>query len=67
MLTLSALLFAAPAAADARTYYGTVGPGATITVNRNGVRVTRVPAGLHTFVIRDRSAVHNFHLCFSVF
>jgi len=54
-----------PAAADARTYYGFVGPGPTITLKNKrvgGVKVRRIPAGLHTFVIRDRSAAHNFRL-----
>ena len=55
------LLAAGPA--DARTYYGTVGPGETIKVtNAAGTRVARIPRGLHTFVIRDRSSAHNFHL-----
>jgi hypothetical protein len=55
------LIGAAPS--HAATYYGTVGPGATITLkNAAGVTVTRIRAGTHTFVIRDRSAAHNFHL-----
>jgi hypothetical protein len=52
-----------PAAAHGKTYYGTVGPAKTITLrNAAGTLVTRVPRGFHRFVIRDRSAVHNFHL-----
>jgi hypothetical protein len=65
LLLLSALVgvLAAPAAADARTYYGTVGPTRTIALKRaDGTLVRRVPAGLHRFVIRDRSTQHNFHL-----
>ena len=59
-LTLALL---APAAADARTYHGYVGPGFTISLtNVSGTRVTRVPAGLHTFVIHDNSSGHNFRL-----
>jgi hypothetical protein len=61
-LTAAALL-GAPAAAEARTFYGTVGPGTTIALKRaDGTLVRRVPAGYHRFVIRDRSAQHNFHL-----
>jgi hypothetical protein len=55
------LLAAAPA--YGATYYGTVGPGAVITLkNAAGVKVTRIRAGAHRFVIRDRSDDHNFHL-----
>ena len=42
---------------------GTVGPGFTITLKRaDGTIVRRVQHGRHTFVIRDRSSIHNFHL-----
>ena len=53
----------APAAAGAKTFYGTVGPGFTITIKRaNGNVVRRIGHGTHTFVIRDRGSIHNFHL-----
>jgi plastocyanin len=53
----------APAAADGRTFFGSVGPGFTITLKRaNGTVVHRIRHGTHTFVIRDRSSSHNFHL-----
>jgi hypothetical protein len=55
-----ALTAAGPA--SALTYTGTVGPNRTITLKRNNALVTRIPAGVHTFVVRDRSAVHNFVL-----
>ena len=43
--------------------YGTVGPGFTITLKKaNGKRVRRVRRGRYTFVIKDKSAIHNFHL-----
>jgi plastocyanin len=52
-----------PAAAKANTFYGRVGPGFTITLKRaDGTIVRRVQHGRHTFVIRDRSSIHNFHL-----
>lgn len=40
----------------------TVGPGFTITLTRNGRRVTRLKPGAYTIVVRDRSSIHNFHL-----
>lgn len=61
LVTVLALI--APAVAKAKTFYGTVGPGFTITLKRaNGTVVSRVQHGTHTFVIRDRSSMHNFHL-----
>jgi plastocyanin len=51
-----------PASAALPKLVGTVGPGETITLKRNGVRVTKVKPGRYTFAIRDRSADHNFHL-----
>ncbi|MBW3592200.1 MAG: hypothetical protein KY396_00715 [Actinobacteria bacterium] len=57
------LVLVAPAAADARTYHGYVGPGSTIVLtNASGARVSRIPAGLHTFVIHDQASQHNFRL-----
>jgi plastocyanin len=41
---------------------GTVGPGFTIRLSRNGSRVTRLKAGRYTFRISDRSTAHNFTL-----
>jgi hypothetical protein len=56
-------VLALPAAAHGKTFYGTVGPTRTITLKRaDGTIVRRISAGLHKFVIRDRSARHNFHL-----
>jgi plastocyanin len=40
----------------------TVGPGFTISLTLNGKRVRSVKAGAYTIVVRDRSALHNFHL-----
>ncbi len=60
-LCLATLVAAAPA--SARTYYGAVGPGHTISLrNSAGTVVTRIPAGYHTFVVRDRATTHNFRL-----
>ena len=51
-----------PSSAALPKLIGTVGPGFTITLKRNGVRVTKLKPGRYTFVIRDRSNEHNFHL-----
>jgi hypothetical protein len=53
----------APAAGALPTFYGTVGPGATIVLKRaDGTAVRNTRHGNKTFVIRDRSAFHNFRL-----
>jgi plastocyanin len=40
----------------------TVGPGATISLTRGGVKVTALKRGLYSITVRDRSKFHNFHL-----
>jgi plastocyanin len=59
-LALVASTGAAPAAPAKLT--GTVGPGFTITLKKGSSRVTTLKRGRYTFVIRDRSGEHNFHL-----
>jgi plastocyanin len=59
-LTLAATTAAAPAAPVKLT--GTVGPGFTISLTKGGTKVTKLKAGKYTFVIRDKSNQHNFHL-----
>jgi plastocyanin len=62
-LALATVALLAPGRATAAKFFGTVGPGMTITLERaNGTKVRRIQAGTHTFVIRDRSVNHNFHL-----
>ena len=60
----AALAAAAPtSAAPAVTVTGTVGPGFTIVLTKGGPQVTKLKA--HTryrVVIRDRAAIHDFHL-----
>ena len=52
-----------PPAAAATKLVGTVGPGFTIGVRTAaGAAVKSVKAGLVTLTVRDRSAVHDFHL-----
>jgi plastocyanin len=41
---------------------GTVGPGFTITLKRNGVLVRTVRAGRYMFLVSDKSGIHNFEL-----
>jgi plastocyanin len=41
---------------------GTVGPGYTISVKQGSKKVTKLKAGKYTFVIHDKSPIHNFHL-----
>jgi plastocyanin len=41
---------------------GTVGPGFTITLKKGTSKVTKLKHGKYTFVIKDKSSIHNFHL-----
>jgi plastocyanin len=46
-----------------RTLTATVGPGPTISLRTAaGRRVTALRSGRYRIVVRDRSAMHNFHL-----
>jgi plastocyanin len=64
LLALAAVLGVAFAGvAEGATYRGAVGPGKTITLTKaGGGAVATIPRGRHTFVITDRSTVHNFVL-----
>jgi hypothetical protein len=63
LVAVPVALLAAPAAQAYTTFYGTVGPGTTIVLKRaDGTVVKNARHGNKTFVIRDRSASHNFHL-----
>jgi hypothetical protein len=63
LVAVPVALLAAPAAQAYTTFYGTVGPSSTIVLKRaNGTVVMNASRGNKTFVIRDRSASHNFHL-----
>ena len=61
-VSAATLALVAPAAAEARTYHGYVGDFSIDLTNAAGATVSRVPAGLHTFVIHDNSSSHNFRL-----
>lgn len=52
-----------PPPPTATTLMATVGPGATISLRtRSGRRVRQIRRGRYRIVVRDRSAMHNFHL-----
>lgn len=55
------LVVAAPASA-ATKLVATVGPGFTITLTKGGKKVRTLTAGSYTITVRDKSAIHNFHL-----
>jgi plastocyanin len=64
-LTVLVAALAVPAVAVAATppvLKGTDGPGFTITLTKNGKKVTKLTAGTYTFKISDKSNIHNFHL-----
>jgi len=41
---------------------GTVGPGFTINLTKQGHRVTRLAPGMYRIIVSDRSGIHNFKL-----
>jgi plastocyanin len=41
---------------------GTVGPGFTISLKQAGKTVKSLKAGKYTFVVSDKSDIHDFHL-----
>lgn len=43
--------------------HGTIGPGYTISLkNANGKKVTTLKHGKYTFIVADKSSIHNFTL-----
>jgi plastocyanin len=57
-----AALSTSSALAGSAKLNGTVGPGFTITLTQGGKKVTTLKAGAYTFVIADKSSIHDFHL-----
>ena len=49
-------------AVAAQKLNGTTGPGFTITLKQGTKKVTSLKPGKYSFVINDRSSIHNFHL-----
>ena len=67
VIALSALLVTLAATGGAQTQgttqlTGTVGPGFTITLKTRTKAVKTLAPSKYTFVINDRSNIHNFHL-----
>lgn len=62
VVAAAALLVAAPASAALPKLVGTVGPGFTITLKRNGVKVKTLKAGKYTLTVSDKSKIHNYFL-----
>ena len=50
------------AAATGGTLDGTVGPGFTIGLTKDGTAVTTLTAGTYTLNVDDQADIHNFHL-----
>lgn len=62
-VTVAALVLGAGAsAATAPRVNALVGPDTTIKVTKGGKKVTSLKAGRYTFVVADKSNLHNFHL-----
>jgi hypothetical protein len=67
VITLSALLMILAATGGAQPQgttqlTGTVGPGFTISLKSRAKAVKTLAPSKYTFVINDRSNIHNFHL-----
>jgi plastocyanin len=60
--TAFGLLVAAPTQAAVPTLVGTVGPGFTITLTKNGTKVTKLKAGKYSITVNDKASIHDFHL-----
>jgi len=63
LLAVAALVLAGAAlsrSATRPTLKGVVGPGYSIKLTKNGVKVTSLKAGYYRFVIADKSSFHNF-------
>jgi hypothetical protein len=56
------LLAVIPAQAAIPKLVGTDGPGFTITLKKNGAKVTKLKAGKYAITINDLSTIHDFHL-----
>jgi plastocyanin len=61
-VTALGLVAVVPAQAATPKLVATVGPGFTIMLKKNGVKVKRLKAGKYTIFVRDLSGSHNFHL-----
>jgi plastocyanin len=64
LIALLSLVLAAAGDATTQTVQltGTVGPGFTITLKNRSKTVKTLAPTKYTFVINDKSSIHNFHL-----
>jgi plastocyanin len=53
---------ALPASAATPTLVGTVGPGFTIKLTKNGKPVKSIKAGTYLLVVKDKASIHDFVL-----
>lgn len=61
--TLSLILSAPVSAAAPTKVFGSVGPGSTIALkDSRGKQVKTLKPGRYTFVIKDKSSIHDFNL-----
>ena len=60
-LIAAAPITAGPAMSPAKLT-GTVGPGFTITLKKGGAKVRTLKAGRYTFVVTDKSNIHDYRL-----
>ena len=59
----AALTLAGGASAQSPTLFATVGPGFSIRIaDGAGNRLTLIPPGTYTVVVKDQAAEHNFHI-----
>jgi plastocyanin len=61
----AALIVAGTALSQSRStskLVGTVGPGYTIKLTKNGARVKTLKPGKYTFAVTDKAAIHDFTL-----
>lgn len=58
---IAAVSVARPASTDG-TLQANVGPGFSISLTRNGAKVTHLDPGTYTITVTDQADVHNFHL-----
>ena len=61
--SIAAVVFLVPASAmTTPKLVGTVGPGYTIVLKKGTTKVKTLKAGKYTFVVADKSPIHNFTL-----
>ena len=59
---LAAAMFLVSAEASTPKLIGTVGPGFTITLANKAGKVKTLKHGSYVITVKDKSAIHNFHI-----